>query len=265
MEFVIFSLFPEMFQGVLGESIIRRAVDTGAVSIRLVNFRDYATDKHRTVDDYPFGGGAGMLLKPEPMFAAVDDALSLTRKLQPQDDPHVVLMSPQGRPFTQKVADELSKQRSVYLLCGHYEGFDDRIRQGLVDDEISLGDFVLTGGEIAAMAVVDAVTRLLPGVLGNEGSAEDDSFSSGLLEHPQYTRPKTFRGHDVPSVLLSGHHERVRVWRHVHSLYRTWQRRPDLLLAYNLTDADKALIRKWEHGDFSDVEVRDSMRGKRSR
>ncbi len=255
MEFVIFTLFPDMFQGVLGESIISRAVDTGAVSIRTVNFRDYARDKHRTVDDYPFGGGAGMLLKPEPIFAAVEDAQS--KSTEPGGSTRVILMSPQGRPFTQAIAKELSECKRIFLVCGHYEGFDDRIRQHLVHDEISLGDFVLTGGEIAAMAIVDAVTRLLPGVLGNDGSAEDDSFSSGLLEYPQYTRPKSFRGLEVPPVLLSGHHERVDAWRHVHALYRTWLRRPDLLASFTLSDADKKLIDKWNRGDLSDVDVFD--------
>ncbi|WP_026974756.1 tRNA (guanosine(37)-N1)-methyltransferase TrmD [Alicyclobacillus contaminans] len=252
MEIVILTLFPEMFHGVLNESILKRAIDEGHLSVRLINFRDFADDKHKTVDDYPFGGGAGMVLKPAPIFRAIQSL----RESNPAPA-RVVMMTPQGRRFTQALAEEFVAAGRLVLLCGHYEGFDDRIRQALVTDEVSLGDFVLTGGEIPAMAIVDAVARLVPGVLGNDDSAADDSFSSGLLEYPQYTRPAVFEGMAVPEVLLSGHHQRIEEWRHRHALYRTWLRRPDLLAAYPLSQQDKIWISKWEAGDFQGIDVRE--------
>ncbi len=247
----VLTLFPEMFAGVLGASILKRAVEQGELVVELVNFRDFATDRHRTVDDYPFGGGAGMLLKPGPLF----DAVEAVRSRMPGGCPRVLLMSPQGRVLTQDLVQELAQEQEFMVLCGHYEGFDERVREHLVTDEVSLGDFVLTGGEIAAMAILDAVARLLPGVLGNQASAHDESFSSGLLEYPQYTRPAVYREWAVPPTLLSGHHQKIAEWRHVHALYRTWARRPDLLRRYPLTDADRRWIARWEQGDFSGIDV----------
>ncbi|WP_175511453.1 tRNA (guanosine(37)-N1)-methyltransferase TrmD [Alicyclobacillus macrosporangiidus] len=251
MRVAVLTLFPEMFTGVLGASILKRALEQGQLAVELVNFRDFATDRHRTVDDYPFGGGAGMLLKPGPLF----DAVEAVRSRMPGGCPRVLLMSPQGRVLTQGLVQELAREREWMVLCGHYEGFDERVREHLVTDEISLGDFVLTGGEIAAMALLDAVARLLPGVLGNQASAHDESFSAGLLEYPQYTRPAVFRDWAVPPTLLSGHHQKIAEWRHVHALYRTWARRPDLLRGYPLTDADRRWIARWEQGDFSGIDV----------
>jgi tRNA (guanine37-N1)-methyltransferase len=253
LEIIVLTLFPEMFTGVLNESILKRAIADGQLSVRLVNFRDFANDKHKTVDDYPFGGGAGMLLKPAPLFEAI-------RHIQSESSGpagRVVLMTPQGKPFTQKLAQDFAQESRLVLVCGHYEGFDERVRQELVTDEVSIGDFVLTGGEIPAMAVIDAVARLLPGVLGNEESAEDDSYTSGLLEYPQYTRPAVYEGLAVPDVLLSGNHKRIAEWRHVHALYRTWVRRPDLLRTYAMSEKDKEYISRWERGDFKDIDVFD--------
>ncbi|QQE81239.1 tRNA (guanosine(37)-N1)-methyltransferase TrmD [Alicyclobacillus sp. SO9] len=267
MRIRVLTLFPEMFTGVLNESIIKRARDEELVDIEVVNFRDYATDKHRTVDDYPFGGGAGMLLKPAPIFDAVDSVIAsldnhvtslhqdaarmdvdtrINGDTESAKGREIVLMTPQGAQFTQKMAQELSQLDDLVLICGHYEGFDERIRSFVATKELSVGDFVLTGGEIPAMAVMDAVVRLLPGALGNEASAEEDSFASGLLEHPQYTRPADYRGHTVPAVLLSGNHAKVAQWRHEQSLYRTWIRRPDLLETVALSAEDRRLIDKWE-------------------
>jgi tRNA (guanine37-N1)-methyltransferase len=241
IRFDVLTLFPEMFTGFLQSSIIKRAHEKGLIATNLINFREYATDKHRTVDDTPYGGGGGMVLKPEPLFAAVDDILA-----QVDERPPVILMSPQGVPFTQAKAEELARHSHLVLLCGHYEGYDERIRQHLVTDEISIGDYVLTGGELPAMVLMDSVSRLISGVLGNESSAVDDSFSSGLLEYPQYTRPPEFRGMKVPDVLLSGHHARIEQWRREQSLLRTWQRRPDLLRTAALTEEDRAFLRELE-------------------
>jgi tRNA (guanine37-N1)-methyltransferase len=253
MDIVVFTLFPQMFHGVLGESILKRAQDQELLRIRLVNFRGYAEDKHRTVDDYPFGGGAGMLLKPAPLFAAVEAERARHRDRRVR----TILLTPWGRTFSQAVARELVRWDALFLICGHYEGFDDRVR-GLADEELSLGDFVLTGGEIAAMAIIDAVARLVPGVLGNEQSASGDSFANGLLEYPQYTRPAEFRGKRVPEALLSGHHQRIAEWRHKHALYRTWRRRPDLLQARELSAEEKAWLARWEAGDLADIDVPDA-------
>ena len=221
MEFDILTLFPGIFTGPLDESILKRARETGLVKVRVHNLRDFTHDKHRVVDDRPYGGGPGMLMKPEPIFEAVE-------KLRCADT-RVVLMTPQGAPFTQAQAQQYAGQAHLLIICGHYEGVDERVREALVHDEISIGDYVLTNGALAAAVVVDAVTRLLPGAIGHEQSASDDSFATGLLEGPQYTRPPEFRGMKVPDVLLSGNHGEVAAWRAAQSRQRTRQRRPDLL------------------------------------
>lgn len=237
MKIHILSLFPEMFTGVLGTSIMKKAVEKEAVSFEVTDFRDFSTNKHKSVDDYPYGGGAGMVLKPQPIFDAIDSIKEKTNQ-----KPRIVLMCPQGEKFTQKKAEELAKESQLIFICGHYEGYDERIREHLVTDEISIGDYVLTGGELGAMVVADAVVRLLPGVLGNENSPVHDSFSSGLLEHPHYTRPADFRGMKVPDVLLSGNHAKINQWREKQSLKRTVDRRPDLLEQLQLTDQQKQLL-----------------------
>ena len=221
MKIDIITLFPGMFRGPLDESIVGRAVQRGLIQIAVHNLRDFAEGRHRVVDDYSFGGGPGMVLKPEPIFAAVEALRT--------ESSRVILMSPQGRVFRQSMARELAQLEHIILLCGHYEGVDERVRDHLVDQEISIGDYILTGGEIAAMVVVDVVVRLLPGVLGGETSAQEESFADGLLEHPQYTRPAAFRGWSVPQVLLSGDHAAVQRWRREQSLKRTLDRRPELL------------------------------------
>lgn len=237
MKIHILSLFPEMFTGVLGTSIMKKAVEKEAVSFEVTDFRDFSTNKHKSVDDYPYGGGAGMVLKPQPIFDAIDAI-----KEKSNQKPRIVLMCPQGEKFTQKKAEELAQESQLIFICGHYEGYDERIREHLVTDEISIGDYVLTGGELGAMVVADAVVRLLPGVLGNENSPVHDSFSSGLLEHPHYTRPADFRGMKVPDVLLSGNHAKIDQWREKQSLKRTVDRRPDLLEQLQLTDQQKQLL-----------------------
>lgn len=234
MKIDILSLFPEMFEGVLHSSIMKKAQEKEAVEFSVTDFRDYSENKHRKVDDYPYGGGAGMVLKPEPLFSAVE---AVTEDVKTK--PRVVLLCPQGERFSQEKAEEFSKEEHLVLICGHYEGYDERIRENLVTDEISLGDFVLTGGEIAAMAIVDSVVRLLPDVLGNAESSVLDSFSTGLLEHPQYTRPANFRGMEVPDVLLSGNHAKIEQWREEQALIRTFNRRKDLLETAPLTDYQK--------------------------
>ncbi|WP_347552730.1 tRNA (guanosine(37)-N1)-methyltransferase TrmD [Pseudalkalibacillus hwajinpoensis] len=235
MKIDVLSLFPDMFTGVFSHSILKRAEESGAVSYQVTNFRDYSSNKHKNVDDYPYGGGAGMVLTPQPVFDAVD-ALSEGKR------PRVILMCPQGERFTQKKAEELAEEDHLIFVCGHYEGYDERIREHLVTDEISIGDFVLTGGELASMVVIDSVTRLLPGVLGNKDSAPKDSFSNGLLEHPHYTRPAEFQGIGVPDVLLSGNHAAVDRWRLKESIRRTWNRRPDLIEAKNLTIEEQKMF-----------------------
>ena len=232
----VFTLFPEMFEGPLTESILKRAQETGALTIALHNPRDYTTDRHRTVDDTPYGGGGGMVMKTEPLVAAVRGVVP------PGEDVPVILMSPQGRRFEQSVAFELARLPRFALVCGHYEGVDERVRQTVITDEISIGDYVLTGGELAAMIVIDAVTRLLPGVLGDPTGAADDSHATGLLEYPHYTRPPEFEGLRVPEVLLSGHEANVARWRREQALRRTWQRRPDLLLSAPLTENDRQFL-----------------------
>ena len=209
-----------MYDGILNTSILGRAKEKGIVDYHTINFRDFSGNKHNKVDDYPYGGGAGMVLKPEPVFNAME-SLEL-------DDPRVILLCPQGRPFDQKMAEELSTENDIVFICGHYEGYDERIRS-LVTDEVSIGDYVLTGGELASMTMTDAVVRLIPGVLNREESHQEDSFSTGLLEHPHYTRPREYRGMKVPEVLLNGNHKLIEEWRHEESLKRTRERRPDLL------------------------------------
>ncbi|WP_019638106.1 tRNA (guanosine(37)-N1)-methyltransferase TrmD [Paenibacillus fonticola] len=235
----VLTLFPEMFPGVFGTSILGKAQEKGIVSLRPVNFRDYAGNKHGTVDDTPYGGGGGMVLKPDPIFRAVEDLLSAKPADAPA--PRIILMCPQGESFTQRKAEEFAEEEHLIFICGHYEGYDERIREHLVTDELSVGDYVLTGGELPAMVVIDSIVRLLPGVLGNETSAITDSFSTGLLEYPHYTRPVEFRGWKVPDILLSGHHANVADWRRKEALRRTWLRRPDLLEHVELTPKDQ----KW--------------------
>lgn len=235
------TLFPEMFEGVLNHSILQRAQDKGMLAVNTVNFRDYAENKHNQVDDYPFGGGQGMVLKPEPIFNAQES-------LQQTAETRVVLMCPQGEPFTQEKAQELSEAEHLVFICGHYEGYDERIREHLVTDEISIGDYVLTGGELPAMTMTDAIVRLIPGVLGNQQSHEDDSFQDGLLEFPQYTRPREYRGMNVPEVLLSGNHARIDAWRREQKLLRTYRNRPDLLDKAELTKQDQDILKRYRKG-----------------
>ncbi|MFO7680610.1 MAG: tRNA (guanosine(37)-N1)-methyltransferase TrmD [Chloroflexota bacterium] len=245
MRIDILTLFPGMFPGYLNESILQKAQDLGQLEIHLHNIRDYAEGKHRVTDEPPFGGGGGMVLKPEPIFKAVESLIFNLQASETEDqrlkieDAPVILLTPQGRPFSQTIAQELAQHERLVLLCGRYEGVDERVRQHLVTDEISIGDYVLTGGELAAMVVVDAVTRLLPGVLGAEGAAETDSFATGLLEGPHYTKPAQFREWAVPEVLRSGHAANIARWRREEALRRTWQRRPDLLLTAVLSEEDR--------------------------
>ena len=230
----VLTLFPEMFTGVFESSILGKAQQKGIARLEAVNFRAYSTSKHQTVDDTPYGGGGGMVLKPEPIFAAVEDIAG-----QSQHKPRVILMCPQGKTFTQQQAVEWANEQHLIFICGHYEGYDERIRDHLVTDECSIGDYVLTGGELPAMVVIDSVIRLLPGVLGNEMSARSDSFSEGLLEYPHFTRPQQFREWSVPDILLSGHHEQIDQWRRQQALLRTFERRPELLANIALTDKEK--------------------------
>ncbi|HKM40240.1 MAG TPA: tRNA (guanosine(37)-N1)-methyltransferase TrmD [bacterium] len=235
MRLDILTLFPDMFTGPFENSIIKRAQEKGLVKIRVINIRDFSIDKHRTVDDYPFGGGGGMVLKAAPIAASI-------RFANPTGNARVILTCPQGKVFQQGMAWELSQEPHLIVVCGHYEAIDERIRDTFITDEISIGDFVLTGGEIPAIAMADAIIRLLPGALGGEGAAEDDSFSNGLLEYPQYTRPEMWEGKQVPPVLLSGNHEHIRLWRRRESLARTLRRRPDLLPKARLTAEDLRLL-----------------------
>ncbi len=235
MDIKIFSLFPEMFQGPLSESLIGKAKEKGILNIDVVNFREYATNKFKHVDDTPYGGGVGMLLMPEPIVLALRDQL-------PQDtQTRIILVSPQGKVFTQEDANELSKCDSLAFICGHYEGFDERIRD-YVTDEYSIGDYVLTGGELPAMVMIDSIARLMPGVIKEQASFEDDSFYHGLLEYPQYTKPRVFEGKEVPEVLLSGHHKNIAKWQKKEALRRTLERRPDLLETYTLSKEEQKLM-----------------------
>ncbi|WP_172194421.1 tRNA (guanosine(37)-N1)-methyltransferase TrmD [Saccharibacillus qingshengii] len=283
MRIDVLTLFPEMFEGVFGASILGKARDKGLVKLSAVNFRDYSTNKHGQVDDTPYGGGGGMVLKPEPIFAAVEDLLSrpelaadaassasadrtgeapaaasaseesLSASAASGSRPRIVLLCPQGETFTQQKAEEFAREDHLIFICGHYEGYDERIRIGLVTDEISIGDYVLTGGELPAMVMIDSTVRLLPGVLGNENSAITDSFSTGLLEYPHYTRPTEFRGMQVPDVLLSGHHAHIEAWRRRESLRRTLQRRPELLDRLTLTKQEQKWLEELKREEASSV------------
>jgi tRNA (guanine37-N1)-methyltransferase len=237
MRIDIFCLFPEMFSSPFEQSIIKRAKERELVDIVIHNIRDYTYDKHHTVDDYPYGGGPGMVLKPEPVFEAVE---TVKQQLGVAEMP-IILLTPQGRLFNQKVAQELALLPHFMLICGHYEGLDERVREHLATDEISIGDYVLSGGELAAMVIVDAVVRLIPGALGSQSSSSRDSHSDGLLEYPQYTRPEIYRGWAVPPVLLSGNHGEIAQWQRRQAILRTAKRRPDLLKKANLSDEE----RKW--------------------
>ncbi|HVF25738.1 MAG TPA: tRNA (guanosine(37)-N1)-methyltransferase TrmD [Anaerolineales bacterium] len=240
MQFEVFTLLPEIFPPYLESSILQRARQRGLIDVRVHNIRDYTHDKHHTTDDTPYGGGGGMVMKPDPVFEAVESVLGPLQDSPPRVP--VILLTPQGRVFTQRVAEELARYERIALLCGRYEGVDERIREHLVSDEISIGDYVLTGGELPALMVIDAVSRLLPGVLGDPDGAQDDSHSMGLLEYPHYTRPPTFRGWSVPDVLLSGDHARIEKWRREQALSRTLNKRPDMLEKADLSEADKKYL-----------------------
>ena len=242
MRFDIFSLFPSMFDGVFHESILKRGQEAGLIDIALHDIRAHTTDKHHVCDDTPYGGGGGMVLKPEPIFRAVESVLDAAAGEEEQPKWPIILLTPQGRLFTQEMAIELAQHERLVLICGRYEGVDERVRLHLVTDEISIGDYVLTGGELAAMVIVDAVVRQIPGVLGARWAAEEDSHATGLLEGPHYTRPAVFREWPVPEVLLSGDHARIERWRRQEALRRTWQRRPDLLRTAPLSDEDRAFL-----------------------
>jgi tRNA (guanine37-N1)-methyltransferase len=242
MQFEVFTLLPEVFPPYLESSILQRARQRGLIEVRVHNIRDYTKDRHHTTDDTPYGGGGGMVMKPEPVFEAVESVLGIS-SIHAQPTPYpIILLTPQGRVFTQRVAEEFSRYERVALLCGRYEGVDERIREHLVTDEISVGDYVLTGGELPALLVIDAVSRLLPGVLGDPTGAEDDSHSMGLLEYPHYTRPPEFRGWKVPEVLLSGDHAKIEAWRREQALQRTFKKRPDMLEKAELSEKDKKFV-----------------------
>lgn len=235
-QYFVLTLFPEMIGQTLSYSIMGRAQKEGLVSVKAVNIRDYTLNKQKHVDDYPYGGGAGMLMQGQPIYDAYQSLMPHAAGAR------VIYLTPQGRPFTQQIAAELAQEDKLVFLCGHYEGIDERLIEEIVTDEISIGDFVLTGGELAAIMVIDAVSRLTPGVLGKEESFADESFSDGLLEYPQYTRPPVFMGREVPEVLLSGHHENVAKWRREQALLRTAKKRPDLLKKAALTEKDRLFL-----------------------
>ena len=250
MQFEVFTLLPEVFPPYLDSSILQRARQRGLIDVRVHNIRDYTHDRHHTTDDTPYGGGGGMVMKPEPVFEALESVLGFRAPPQstPVADAHqgipIILLTPQGRVFTQRIAEELAGHERMALVCGRYEGVDERIRTYLVTDEISIGDYVLTGGELPALILIDAVSRLIPGVLGDPTGAEDDSHSMGLLEYPHYTRPPEFRGWQVPEVLLSGDHGRIEKWRREQSLIRTFKRRPDILEKADLNEEDKKIVER---------------------
>ena len=242
MQFEVFTLLPEVFPPYLESSILQRARQRGLIDVRVHNIRDYTHDRHHTTDDTPYGGGGGMVMKPEPVFEAVESVLGISSSpAQPTPVP-VILLTPQGRVFTQRVAEELSRHERIALLCGRYEGVDERIREHLVTDEISIGDYVLTGGELPALMMIDAISRLLPGVLGDPTGAEDDSHSMGLLEYPHYTRPPEFRGWKVPDILLSGDHAKIEKWRREQALQRTFHKRPDMIEKAELGEKDLKFV-----------------------
>ena len=235
----VLALFPEIIAPALQTGILKRIQDADKLSINVYNLRDWATDRHKTVDDYPYGGGAGMILKPEPLFDAV-------AALNTESDAQIVYLTPQGTPLTQSLVEALSLESHLILICGRYKGVDERVRQKIVTTEISIGDYVLSGGEIAALVLIDAIGRVLPGALGDFESAHEDSFSQDLLDHPHYTRPAEYEDMKVPEVLLSGHHENIKEWRHAEAIKRTAQRRPDLLQILELTDEELALLQTSE-------------------
>ena len=237
-KFYVLTLFPEMIEETLSHSITGRAIKDGVIGVEAVNIRDFTKDKHRHVDDYPYGGGAGMVMQPQPIYDAYKSIEEKTGKAR------VLYMRRQGKKFNQKMGEECSKEDNLIFLCGHYEGVDERIIEEIVTDEVSIGDFVLTGGELAAITIIDTVSRLVPGVLNKEESYENESFSDGLLEYPQYTRPPEFLGRTVPDVLLSGHHANIDKWRREQSIIRTYKKRPDLLSSAELTDKEKMFVKK---------------------
>lgn len=251
MKIDVLTLFPRMFEGVLTESILGKAIQRELVQVNVHNFRDYSDNKHQQVDDYPYGGGAGMLLKVQP----IDDALTNISAQHPETKKRVVLLDPAGIPFTQKVAEEFAEEEHLIFICGHYEGYDERIRS-LVTDEVSLGDYVLTGGELGAMVMIDATVRLLPEVLGNEASAAADSHSTGLLEHPHYTRPADYKGMKVPDVLLSGNHKLIDDWRLKESLRRTYERRPEMLGEIELTEEMEKMLLEIKNEAVENEEIK---------
>ncbi|HPT76234.1 MAG TPA: tRNA (guanosine(37)-N1)-methyltransferase TrmD [Defluviitaleaceae bacterium] len=237
MNFYILTLFPDMIESAMSHSITGRAQEAGIIKINCINIRDFANNKHNQVDDYPYGGGPGMVLQPQPVYDAYQSII-----LKKNIKPRVIYMTPQGKIFSQAVAKDLAKEKDLMIICGHYEGIDQRVIDEIVTDEISIGDYILTGGELAAMVVIDTVSRLIPGVLGKEESYQDESFSNHLLEYPQYTRPLVFRNRKVPEVLLSGHHAKIEKWRREQSLKLTFEKRPDLLEKAELTEEDKAYL-----------------------
>jgi tRNA (guanine37-N1)-methyltransferase len=237
MKCEIVTIFPEIFYAYIGESILKRALQRKLIEVGIHDLRDYTKDRHRTIDDYPYGGGAGMVMKPDPFFTAVETLCPL------RDERKVIMLSPAGNKFDQRMAEKfLEEKRRLFFLCGRYESIDERVTIAIVDDEISIGDYILTGGELAALVIIDAIARLIPGVLGDERSAKEDSFSSGLLDYPHYTRPPVFRGMPVPEVLLSGNHKEIWRWRRKEALRRTLERRPELLEKISLSDEDHRLM-----------------------
>lgn len=239
MNFYVLTLFPEMIKDALNHSMIKRAAENGIINVECVDIRDFANNKHNQVDDYPYGGGAGMVIKPQPVYDAYNSIKDKVKK-----ECRVVYMTPQGQIFNQNIVREFSKEKDLIILCGHYEGIDERVIEEIVTDEISIGDYILTGGEIAAIAVIDSVSRLIPGVLNKEESFSDESFKDNLLEYPQYTRPMEFLGRNVPEVLLSGHHGNVYKWRREQSLIRTMTKRPELMEKAVLSDSDRKFLRE---------------------
>jgi tRNA (guanine37-N1)-methyltransferase len=249
LRFRIVTLFPELFDSLLATSLVGKAREAGLIDVRFWDPRKFTEDRHHTVDDTPFGGGDGMVLKPDPYVRAIEAACNRSDTPEQTHRPHRVLLCPSGTPIDQKAMARLARARDVVLVCGRYEGFDERIRD-FVDEELSLGDFVLNGGEVAAMALIDGISRLVPGVIGNPGSLEDESHSDGLLEYPQYTRPRRFRGREVPEVLLSGDHKRIARWRRQQMLHRTQEKRPALWRRYKPTEADRELLSQLPSGDW---------------
>lgn len=250
IRFDVLTIFPEMFHSPLNFSLIQKAREKGLIGVEVHDIREYAEDRHRMTDDYPYGGGGGMVMKVEPIARALDAVLS------ENEEDCVVLLTPQGEKFSQEMAEEMARLSRIVLICGHYEGVDERVREHLVNREVSIGDFVLTGGELPALVMIDAISRMVPEVLGNRESARQDSFSSGLLEYPQYTRPRSFRGWEVPEVLLSGNHRELETWRRTESLRRTYLRKPELLERADLSEDDRRILSRWaemknRNGNFS--------------